>query len=86
MHAFQEILVFVRSFIVNDPDSTVASCLRIPNEVNGKLLAIGPKESAYYWQLLAIIGHYHFGDKIDISIRINWFCVRYWVLTTRSDI
>ena len=38
------------------------------------------KESAYYWQLLAIIGHYDyvlccdkvwlgFGDKIDISIQ-----------------
>ena len=51
------------------------------------------KESAYYWQLLAIIGHYvlccdkvwlGFGDKIDISIQSDCFSVRYWVLNARS--
>ena len=46
---FKIFVVFVHGYTANDTNYAVKRCICIPNKVNGKLLAIGPKEEPKYW-------------------------------------
>ncbi len=46
---FKIFVVFVHGLNPNDTNSSVKSFICIPNRINGKLLAIGPKEEPKYW-------------------------------------